>query len=129
MKLLRYYMGADCTLGILTDETGFLLHTLENPWKGNQGDISCIPSGVYEVKPFSGAKYNNAYEVKHVPDRSAILMHWGNTEKDTEGCILVGSDVGVLGVDKAVLGSRPAFKRLTEHVGLTNSFTLYIKEV
>jgi hypothetical protein len=38
-----------------------------------------------------------------------ILLHWGNTAADTDGCLIIGSAFGKLGVNSAVLASRAAY--------------------
>jgi hypothetical protein len=96
--LTRYHSDNAATLGLL--KVAHINHqplfTLENPWKDNARNVSCIPAGTYQCKPFNGEKFKNVYEVCNVPGRSAILIHVGNYEKDTSGCVLVG-----LGVDPA----------------------------
>ena len=72
------------------DKLVFTCMTLEMPWKDNNTNVSCIPKGSYDVKPYSSAKYPDTYEVLSVPNRSYILIHWGNYYTNTEGCILVG---------------------------------------
>ena len=57
-------------------------------------------------------KYGRTYHVTEVKDRSLILLHAGNTAKDTRGCILIGTSLGTLGSSPAVLASRKALKRL-----------------
>lgn len=90
--LSRFYQDDEVTLGTFAIEGKKrpLFYTLENPWRDNKQRISCIPNGVYKVSPFSGVKYKNVYQVENVPGRDAILLHWGNTVKNTEGCILLG---------------------------------------
>lgn len=78
------------TFGVLVYKQKPLCVTCEDPWNNNKQDISCIPYGEYDVGPHSGTQYQNVWVVKNVPGRSAILIHWGNTIKDTQGCILVG---------------------------------------
>ena len=67
---------------------------LELAWLDNQRSISCIPEGTYEVEKYNSAKYKNAFWIKNVPDRDAILIHKGNFATgdhiDTEGCQLPG---------------------------------------
>lgn len=69
------------------------LFTLENPIRAVPTD-NRIPEGGYYCRPFSGAKFKDVYEVKNVPGRTAILIHAGNFEKDTSGCILIGCGAG-----------------------------------
>jgi hypothetical protein len=78
------------TFGVFLKDGLPLCVTLEETWLNNEKSISCIPAGVYEVESYSGTKYKEVWIVKNVPNRSAILIHWGNTEKNTAGCILMG---------------------------------------
>lgn len=92
VKLTRSFHTPGVTLGMLQIEGAdhAPIYTLENPWKNNKPWISCIPTGLYQCRPFSGKKYPDVYEVIGVEDRSAILIHWGNWERNTNGCILLG---------------------------------------
>jgi hypothetical protein len=65
--------------------------TLELPWLNNQHQISCILPGVYDLELWNSEKFGKCLHVRMVPDRDAILIHKGNFNKDTHGCILVGS--------------------------------------
>ena len=91
--------------------------TLELADKLNKLCISSIPTGQYVVKPYSSAKYPHVYQVMDVPGRSKILIHVGNTDDDTEGCILVGSSVGKLRWNRAVLNSGNTFRKLRAILG------------
>lgn len=77
------------TLGELTFGE-FSCKTLELPWLNNERKISCIPTGEYEVIKRESAKYGSHFYVTNVEDRSYILIHAGNYNKHTLGCILVG---------------------------------------
>ena len=77
------------TFGVLMRDKMPLCVTLERPWKNNKARESCIPAGLYQVHPHSGAKFKNVWEIV-VPGRTAILFHAGNTLQDTTGCVLVG---------------------------------------
>ena len=107
MKIIRVSNIDKCTMGVLIDNEGlpFCL-TLENPWLDNQRSISCIPTGKYKCKIVDSPKYGKVYEVLDVPERTHILFHSGNVEKDTRGCILLGSNFGTLSAQPAVLSSR-----------------------
>lgn len=65
-------------------------YTLELPWHDNQTNISCIPEGTYKVQIHNSPRFGNCLKVLNVPNRTDILIHSGNTDKDTKGCILIG---------------------------------------
>ena len=80
------------TLGELTiDGSEEKFYTMELPWKDNQKRISCIPEGKYQVIRRWSEKYGNHFHVLDVPNRSYILIHYGNYKHNTLGCILPGS--------------------------------------
>jgi hypothetical protein len=86
--------------------------TLEDAWKDNAKQVSCIPTGTYKIVRHKSPRFGKTYKVLDVPDRSEILIHAGNTHEDTQGCILVGLMFGVLGAQTAILSSRTAFEAL-----------------
>ena len=90
--LRRYYQDEDVTLGFLSVKfiKHLPLYTLENPWKDNHRNISCIPEGIYRLKDYSSLKYQSVFEICEVPNRTKILFHIGNYPEDTRGCILPG---------------------------------------
>lgn len=117
----------DCTLGGLYDNKGIpRMFTLEEPWKDNQHKVSCIPEGIYACKPHEGTKWHRVWEITGVPDRSAILIHSGNTTDDIEGCIIVGRQIGELNNKTAVLQSADALNELRRLIGAGNEFQLTI---
>tara|TARA_R110002153_G_scaffold20513_1_gene69511 strand:+ start:4930 stop:5430 length:501 start_codon:yes stop_codon:yes gene_type:complete len=82
------------TIGNLYLDDEWLCDTLELPYLDNQRNISCIPTGQYEVRlrlPRESATRDYIHLlVKDVKDRDYILFHIGNSAKDTRGCVLVG---------------------------------------
>jgi len=94
LLLIRNTFSKKSTVGELFLNGERICDTLENPWQDNQRNISCIPEGVYPVRlrlpRESGTRDYIHLLVKDVKDRDYILIHIGNTAKDTSGCILVG---------------------------------------
>lgn len=124
LYLRRTMRTADGVFGRLTG-SDLSLATCEDDWEHNRPSISCIPDGTYALRRTMYYKHGyETFEVAGVPGRSRILIHPGNTEEDTAGCILVGLRVGRLWVAKdedtsaqhvlkqAVVSSRLAFDRL-----------------
>lgn len=64
--------------------------TLELSYKGNQRRISCIPNGTYSVFPRFSFRHGTCFEIGNVPERDAILIHKGNFNSQTKGCVLIG---------------------------------------
>lgn len=97
----------------------------ELPWKNNQRNVSCIPMGTYLCKMMLSPKFGMVYHIIDVPGRSHILFHVGNYvgdkgkgfKSDSDGCVVVGTKLGHLSGQRAVLNSREGLKRFHE---LTN---------
>ena len=106
LEVIRFNKGEDSTNGILfdiTDERKFLCYTLEDESREEKvyGE-TCIPEGEYKInfRREGGyhAKYSKRFadihmgmlEVCDVPNFKYILLHCGNTDEDTAGCLLLG---------------------------------------
>jgi hypothetical protein len=117
--MFRYYKGNDCTLSyLLAKGRGFYI--LERPWLNNQSNISCIPDGDYIVKFLkrsSSGRYRDVWWVQDVKGRFGILIHKGNVVSHTKGCLIIGSRVGYLRKQKAVLASGVALVRFNRLMG------------
>ena len=103
------------------------LYTLELPDLGNQQNISCIPEGEYEVHRIYSPKFGKCFHIQDVPGRSEILIHKGNYNKDTHGCILVGMGHADINEDGTmdVIESTHAMEKL-QSVITEDIFTLII---
>lgn len=120
MKLLRLVRVTEhngATMGVLCIDGSPEVITLEDAWRNNEKMISCIPIGRYKVKLHKSPKFGTTYKVMDVPERSEILIHAGNTHKDTHGCILVGLQFGKVGTEPAILASKSAFLKFMELMG------------
>jgi hypothetical protein len=79
------------TTGELQIEGEHFCWTLEDPWLDNAVGKSCIPTGTYRVVLSLSTRFRRDMpRLIGVPGRLGILVHPGNTDADTEGCILVG---------------------------------------
>ena len=106
LEVIRFNKGEDSTNGILFDTTNerkFLCYTLEDESRKKKvyGE-TCIPEGKYRINFRAEGGYHAKYskrfadihmgmlEVCDVPNFKYILIHCGNTDEDTAGCLLVG---------------------------------------
>lgn len=101
---------------------------LEPGWFHNKPFKSCIPEGVYPVRPFSGDKFGDHWEVCNVPGRTAILFHVGNYPEETEGCIMPGRAHGLPG-RVAVWSSEDTFGELYGFLAGVNKLRVPILKV
>jgi hypothetical protein len=106
LEVIRFNKGVDSTNGLLfdiTNERKFLCYTLEDESREEKVYAeTCIPEGEYCVnfRKVGGhdAKYSKRFadihmgmlEVCDVPNFKYILIHCGNTDEDTAGCLLLG---------------------------------------
>ena len=111
LTLLRVESTEIVTRGCLLVDGRFICLTLENPWKENSPNVSCIPTGQYQLVPYVSLQHGATYKLLGVPNREGIIVHVGNTEDNTRGCVLLGMEVGTLDGQPAVLQSRKAFNR------------------
>jgi len=115
----------DATLGIMYRDGEAICATLELPWLSNQRKISCIPKGIYKTGRFKSPRNGEVFQLRDVPNRTAIQIHSGNIVDDIEGCILVGRTHGTLYGKRAVLNSRNTMMILREE--LPETFLLSIE--
>lgn len=94
LTVARKHKNTSCTSGYLAVNDKIIAYALERPWKGNAPLISSIPDGNYG----GVLRYDHSdqwrIELTGVPGRSSVQIHTGNTTDDTEGCILIGLQLG-----------------------------------
>ena len=131
LEVIRFNKGVDSTNGILFDITDgkrkFLCYTLEDEDRDKkvQGE-TCIPEGEYRlgIRNVGGfhEKYSKRFadihvgmlHVLNVPGFSYILIHCGNTDEDTSGCLLVGDsqENNQIKTDGFIGASTQAYRRI-----------------
>ena len=106
VKILRLEQSKQGALGSLILDGSLFCTTLE---PDTQDQVKHqIPQGVFQCKRFHGAKWPDTYEIM-VVGHTAVLFHAGNTEVDTQMCILLGQYPGKLKGQRAVLNSGATF--------------------
>ena len=106
LEVIRFNKGKDSTNGLLfnitDDKRKFLCYTLEDESRAEKvyGE-TCIPEGEYCINFRREGGYHTKYskrfadihmgmlEVCDVPNFKYILLHCGNTDEDTAGCLLL----------------------------------------
>lgn len=131
LEVLRFSSQKDSTNGILFDVTGgerkFLCYTLEDEHREEKvSGETRVPAGTYDLvlRTVGGfhSRYTKKYGSMHkgmlwvwdVPGFEYILIHTGNTDEHTAGCLLVGnSQQANFGSSNGFIGSSvDAYKRI-----------------
>ena len=131
LEVVRFSSQKDSTNGALFDVSGgkrrFLCYTLEDEYREDKvmGETR-IPAGTYRItlrtvggfhgryKEKYGEMHKGALWVRDVPNFEYILIHTGNTDEHTAGCLLLGdSQQANFGSSNGMVGSSVnAYKRV-----------------
>ena len=127
LTVVRTQFGTDATNGLLFIDGIFECYTLEDQYQAVKVmHETCIPEGTYDIqfRKTGGfhAKYTERYKNAHygmlhiqdVPNFTYILIHTGNTDEHTSGCLIVGETQQDLEVSKdGFIGSSTvAYKKM-----------------
>ena len=131
LEILRFNSSDDFTSGMLFDVSNnkrkFLCYTLEDQAQTQKvwGETR-IPAGTYKIKLRKEGGFHGRYTTKYgsmhkgmlhvqdVPGFEYILIHTGNTDEHTDGCLLVGNtQTENIGTKDGFIGaSVNAYKRI-----------------
>ena len=126
LQVVRTQFGLDATNGLLFIDGKFECFTLEDQYQAVKvAAETAIPEGTYKItlRTVGGfhSKYLKRYSfhkgmlwVRDVPGFEYILIHTGNTDEHTAGCLLVGETQQDLdkGKDGFVGNSGVAYKKM-----------------
>jgi hypothetical protein len=106
LEVLRVSSALDSTSGLLFDVTNgreFLCYTLEDEYRNEKVmHETRVPAGTYEIKLRKEGGFHGRYtkrfpsfhggmlHVQDVPGFEYILIHTGNTDEHTSGCLIIG---------------------------------------
>jgi hypothetical protein len=128
-KLVRKEFRPDGIFSELYDQNGKLIaHTLEHSYDNKpklyNGQFKCV-RGPHRLHNMTEDFIT--FEITGVQGHSDILFHWGNFNKDSEGCVLLGTSE-VTGADGAnmVTASRPKFAQFMAALEGVNEFQLVV---
>ena len=103
LQVVRTQFGKDATNGLLFVNGVFECYTLEDQYQAVKVmHETCIPEGTYDIKFRTVGGFHEKYKKKYgnshygmlhlqdVPNFTYILIHAGNTDEHTSGCLIVG---------------------------------------
>lgn len=124
ITIKRLYKSENSTIGEMTIDGKWECYTLED----KERDIkikseTAIPRGTYKIIINQSNRFKRLLPLLlNVPNFEGVRIHPGNTNHDTEGCILVGRTMS-----KDFIGqSRKAFTSLFTKMKLAKEITLII---
>ena len=111
IKVKRFTSDDDTTLSTVWIDNNFECFGLEDEYREEKvAKETRIPAGEYKIalRTWGGfhTRYSKKFPIFHegmlqvldVPGFTAILIHIGNTDEDTAGCLLIGQNaIGVSG--------------------------------
>tara|TARA_Y100000813_G_scaffold69299_2_gene49115 strand:- start:1541 stop:2146 length:606 start_codon:yes stop_codon:yes gene_type:complete len=127
LQVVRTQLGKDATNGLLFIDGLFECYTLEDQYQAVKVmHETCIPEGTYSIKLRTVGGFDKRYKAKYpelhrgmlwiqdVPGFEYILIHQGNTDEHTSGCLIVGDSQQDLDVNfNGMVGSSAnAYKKL-----------------
>jgi len=124
-RLVRLEQSDEGALGVLVIDGVIQCFTLEPDVDDKLKPQ--IKQGSYHCQRFHGTKWKDTFEIV-VPGHTAVLFHAGNTEADTQMCILLGATTGKLKGERAVLNSGDTFKAFMALMGKDQEFVLFIED-
>ena len=134
LTLKRFEHGPNYTIGRLYNDDTYLCYVLEDKvrekddqpvtlWKV-RGETA-IPRGTYKViVDYSNHFQKDLPHILDVPGFDGVRIHTGNSDKDTEGCLLVGTAWS--GTDW-VSGSKDAFDKVFPLIKEATEVTITIE--
>lgn len=125
------------TFGRLRMPDGWSVATVEPRWLNNAKGESCIPAGDYQmamrgsqmVARTSGNVFKVGWEINGVPGRDLIMIHPGNWQEDSNGCVLVGRDHQIVNGKPGISASRAAFADLMARLSKNEEWRIVVRWV
>lgn len=125
------------TFGKLYIDGKFFCYTVEQLWKDNLPEVSCIPEGTYQLKlrfspivqKSSDGEFSEGYEITNVPGRKYVMVHAANTFDQLKACLACGDSLGFVNNKWAVLNSKTTFKKLMHKLEEKNDWEMLITNI
>jgi uncharacterized protein DUF5675 len=121
----RFVSDSDATISHVSVDGAFVCFGLEDEFRvAKLVNETRVPAGKYKVLLRTEGKHHLQYKaqfpdihrgmlhIRDVPGFEFILIHCGNTQGDTSGCLLVGTGAVTEEGNMSISSSRIAYRRL-----------------
>ena len=143
LQVVRTQFGTDATNGLLFVDGLFECYTLEDQYQAVKVmHETCIPEGTYDIKFRTVGGFHEKYKKRYgndhygmlhlqdVPNFTYILIHQGNSDEHTSGCLILGetqqdldlSDDGFIG--HSGVAYKKLYKKVAKELLLGKSVTI-----
>lgn len=147
LDLIRFSSGKNDTLGLLYIDRVFQCYTLEDEFRTEKVmGKTRIPEGKYELKLRKEGEFHQRYaqrfpafhkgmlHLQNVPGFTYVLIHIGNDEDDTAGCLLVGNSSKSNVTSKGFIGEstkayRFIYPKIANELELGHEVFITIKDI
>lgn len=119
IQIKRLHKTKNSTIGELTIDGKFECYTLEDIEREVKvKSETAIPKGTYKVIINQSNRFKRLMPLLlNVPNFEGVRVHAGNTNHDTEGCILVGRTRGIDFIGQSRKAYDSLFKKMKEAKG------------
>lgn len=121
----RFISDEDTTISRVMVDGQFICFGLEDEYREEKvvGETR-IPAGTYKITLRTEGGFNQRYKkrfpdihkgmlhIRNVPNFEYILIHCGNTDEHTKGCLLVGMQANTEPGNMSVVSSAVAYKKI-----------------
>ena len=120
----RFFSDNDSTVSRVLIDRSYECFGLEDEFREEKvASETRIPAGTYQVGVRTVGGFHTRYSgrfpefhkgmlhILDVPNFTLILIHCGNTDEDTAGCLLVGASVNTTAGDMSIGSSRVAYRK------------------
>lgn len=121
----RFKSDDDATISQISVDGQFVCFGLEDEYRAKKvANETRIGAGRYKIGVRKKGSFHSRYKdlypefhrgmlhIQDVPEFEYILIHTGNTDKHTSGCLLVGTSANTDEGDMRVTSSRQAYRKL-----------------
>jgi hypothetical protein len=126
LRLERFISDDDTTISSIAVDTHWNCFGCEDEFRAVKvAKETRIPAGTYRIKLRAEGGFHERYLAKFgpqfhkgmlwlqdVPNFQWVLIHIGNTDEDTEGCILVGATANTVPGSLSIGNSLTAYQKL-----------------
>jgi hypothetical protein len=143
VQVSRFVNYSGCTVGLMFIDDVFVCFVLEDVFRATKVmHKTRIPAGLYKVSLQKSGNLHTKYAQKfsfhvgmlllnNVPNFSGIMIHVGNSDKDSSGCLLVGNShtANKQSIQESTLAYTKIYKTISSAILKGEQVELFISDL